>query len=274
MPRIALVIEYDGSDFFGWQTQQQEPTLQAVLEAAASRVAAHPVELVCAGRTDTGVHARAQVAHFDTSADRPMRGWALGINANVPGSVAVRSAHVVDEQFHARYSARRRAYRYRLLNRPVRPALDARFAAWELKPLDVPRMHAAAQVLIGEHDFTSFRTIACQARSPRRLVTRIEVSQPAPEWVEIELEANAFLHHMCRNIVGSLLKIGRGEADADWLAQALALRDRRAAGVTAPARGLCFLGPRYPQVWGLPAELSLPADFVDDWRAAPDEHGL
>lgn len=270
MPRIALLIEYDGTEFLGWQTQQQEPTLQATLERAAGFVAAEPVEMVCSGRTDTGVHASGQVAHFDTSAERTARAWTLGINSRLPSSVAVRAAFAVAPDFHARYSARSRSYRYRIQNRAARTALHARFATWERQPLDAAAMHAAARVLLGEHDFTSFRTVACQARSPRRLMTGLSV-QRCGEFVEVQLEANAFLHHMCRNIVGSLLCVGRGERDAQWLGDVLAARDRKLAAPTAPAQGLCFLGPRYPREYGLPDDLSLPEDFVDRWRGVASQ---
>lgn len=268
MPRIALLIEYDGTDFLGWQTQQQEPTLQSTLERAAGFVADTPIELVCSGRTDTGVHASAQVAHFDTLAEREPRSWMLGINSRLPPSVAVLGAFVVRADFHARYGARLRSYRYRIQNRPMRCALHARYATWERAPLDIGAMQLAAQSLVGEHDFTSFRTIACQAKSPRRLITAIRVVREG-DFVLVDLEANAFLHHMCRNIVGSLLRVGRGERDVQWLAQVLEARDRRAAAPTAPAQGLCFLGPRYPREFGLPDALSVPEGFVDRWTKSP-----
>jgi tRNA pseudouridine38-40 synthase len=254
--RIALGIEYDGTDFLGWQRLTLGDTVQGAVEAALSFVAAHPVEVTCAGRTDAGVHARCQVVHFDSSSERSSRGWTLGANSRLPTSVAVLWAHPVANDFHARYGARARRYRYHIVNRPVRAALDARRAAWERVPLDIDAMRAAAPALLGEHDFTAFRTVACQARSASRNVREIAIAR-AGEDVVIEIEANAFLHHMVRNIVGSLLPIGRGEERPEWLAQVLAGRDRAHAGPTAPAAGLTFLGPRYPAAWNLPAEVTL-----------------
>ena len=254
--RIALGIEYDGTDFLGWQRLTHGHTVQGAVESALSFVAAHPVEVTCAGRTDAGVHARCQVVHFHSASERSARGWTLGANSRLPVSVAVLWAQPVADDFHARYSARARRYRYRIVNRPVRAALDARRAAWERVPLDVDAMRAATPALIGEHDFTAFRTVACQAKSASRNVREIAIER-AGEDVIIEIEANAFLHHMVRNIVGSLLPIGRGEQRPEWLAEVLAGRDRASAGPTAPAAGLTFLGPRYPPSWNLPAEVTL-----------------
>jgi tRNA pseudouridine38-40 synthase len=254
--RIALGIEYDGPDFFGWQRLAHGPSVQGAVERAVSSVAAHPVEVVCAGRTDAGVHARCQVVHFDSGALRSERAWTLGTNSNLPPSVAVRWARVVAEDFHARYAARARRYRCRILNRPVRAALDARHVAWERVPLDLAAMQRATVALIGEHDFSAFRTVACQARSPSRRVSEIAIARSGEE-VVIEIEANAFLHHMVRNIVGSLLPIGRGTQRPEWLAELLAGRDRSKAGPTAPPQGLTFLGPRYPASWNLPPEVVL-----------------
>ncbi len=255
--RIALGIEYDGTDFFGWQRLSHGPTVQGALEQALSFVANHPVEVTCAGRTDAGVHARCQVVHFDSIAERSARGWMLGSNSQLPSTIGVRWAMPVTEEFHARYGARARRYRYTILNRVARPALDARFVAWERQPLDADAMQRAGQALLGENDFSAFRTIACQARTPFRNVHSLTVRR-IEDRVEIEIEANAFLHHMVRNIVGSLLPIGRGEKSVDWMAELLAGRDRSVAGPTAAAAGLCFIAPRYPAQHGLPAEASLP----------------
>lgn len=255
MARIALGIEYDGTDFLGWQTLSHGANLEDTVAAAVAFVADHPVSLTCAGRTDSGVHARCQVAHFDSEAPRSVRAWALGATARLPPTVAVRWAQVVPEAFHARYSALARRYRYAIVDRPVRPALEGRFVAWERHPLDVGAMHAAAQALVGEHDFSAFRTVACQAKHPWRRLDEITVAREG-ERVVIEVEANAFLHHMVRNIVGSLLPVGRGERPVGWLAELLAGRDRAKAGPTAPAAGLVFLGPRYPASFGLPAEVT------------------
>jgi len=254
--RIALGIEYDGTDFFGWQRLKQGDSVQASVEQALSKVAAHPVEISCAGRTDAGVHGRCQVVHFDTDAVRDMRGWVLGGCSNLPPSVAVLWAQPVPDSFHARFSARSRRYRYHILNRPVRAALDARRVTWERLPLDVDRMHEAAQVLLGEHDFSAFRALSCQAPHPRRTVLAVRVHREG-EQVFVDIEANAFLHHMVRNIVGSLSVIGRHEAPVEWMGELLAGRDRTVAGPTAPPTGLTFIGPRYESYWGLPAEVSM-----------------
>ncbi|URX62364.1 tRNA pseudouridine(38-40) synthase TruA [Luteibacter anthropi] len=254
--RIALGVEYDGTDFLGWQRLSHGKTVQGALEDALARVADMPVEVTAAGRTDAGVHGRCQVVHFDTDVARDMRGWVLGACSNLPRSVAVTWAQPVADDFHARFSARARQYRYRLLPRYVRPALDARFVAWERKPLDASRMHEAAQALIGEHDFSAFRAVSCQAAHARRNVRSIRVFRDDIH-VVVEIEANAFLHHMVRNIVGSLIPIGRGEQETGWMAELLAGQDREVAGATAPAEGLTFLGPRYEAHWGLPPEVTL-----------------
>lgn len=253
--RIALGIEYDGTDFFGWQRLSHGATVQGALEHALSKVAAHPVEVTCAGRTDAGVHGLCQVVHFDTGAQREPRGWVLGGCANLPASVAVLWAQPVPVDFHARFAARSRRYRYTILNRPVRAALDARYVTWERIPLDAGRMQTAAQALLGEHDFSAFRAASCQAAHARRSVLAINVWREG-ERVIVEIEANAFLHHMVRNIVGSLLPIGRGEQPVEWLAALLEARSRAVAGPTAPPTGLTFIGPRYEASWGLPPEVS------------------
>lgn len=253
--RIALGIEYEGTDFLGWQRLRVGASVQGAVESALTRVAAHPVLVSCAGRTDTGVHGRCQVVHFDTEAQRPMRGWVLGACSNLPTAVAVLWALPVAPEFHARYAALSRRYVYRILNRPIRAALDARFVAWERLPLDAERMHAAAQALLGMHDFTSFRALSCQARHPRRNVLAISVRRDGDE-VCVEIEANGFLHHMVRNIVGSLLMIGRGERPPEWMAELLASCNRQIAGPTALSSGLTFIGPRYASHWGLPAQVS------------------
>ena len=253
--RIALGIEYDGTDFFGWQRLKEGPSVQGRLEQALSRVADHPVEVSCAGRTDAGVHGRCQVVHFDTPAQRDMRGWVLGSCSNLPDSMAVLWAQPVADDFHARYAARSRRYRYRVLNRPVRAALEARYVTWERLPLDAARMHQAAQALLGLHDFSAFRALSCQAKHPHRTVLSVDVRRDG-EYVTLEIEANGFLHHMVRNIVGSLLLVGRGERAVEWMAELLAGCDRQVAGPTGPASGLTFIGPCYEARWGLPPEVS------------------
>ena len=254
--RIALGIEYDGTDFSGWQRLSHGRSVQATLEQALTFVADEPIEVVCAGRTDAGVHAHCQVVHFDSHAQRSERSWTLGVNSRLPPSIALRWARPVALDFHARFGARARRYRYLILNRPLRPALDARFVTWERVPLDAAAMHVAAQALVGEQDFSAFRTVACQANTPMRNVHAIRVTR-ADERVIVEIQANAFLHHMVRNIVGSLLPVGRGERAPEWIAQLLAGRDRAVAGPTAGPHGLLFVGPLYPAEHGLPPEVTL-----------------
>ncbi|MFA5685354.1 MAG: tRNA pseudouridine(38-40) synthase TruA [Lysobacteraceae bacterium] len=254
--RLALGIEYEGTDFLGWQRLSHGRTLQAALEDALGFVADQPVEAVAAGRTDAGVHAICQVVHFDAPVMRPLHGWLRGANTRLPHSMAVRWVREVSDDFHARYSARARRYRYRLLNREVRPALHARSMSWERLPLDAEAMHAAAQTLLGEHDFSAFRAAQCQARHPRRCVQRVAVSR-CGDCVQIDIRANAFLHHMVRNIVGSLLPVGRGQRPPEWIAELLQGGDRRLAAPTAPAAGLTFIGPLYPPGFGLPDEATL-----------------
>jgi len=250
--RYAIGLEYDGSEFLGWQIQRQEPTVQACLEAALSRVANQEVRAVCCGRTDTGVHALGQVAHFDADAERAEREWVLGINSHLPAGASVLWIRQVDESFHARFSAFARSYRYLVLNRWIRPALEARRMSWCRVPLDAERMHEAAQALRGEHDFTSFRAGACQARHAVREIHDISV-QRSDDVVSLEVTANGFLYHMVRNIAGTLLRVGQGEAAVDWPAQLLAQRDRSKAAPTAGPEGLYFVRARYPERYGLPS---------------------
>lgn len=254
--RFALGIEYDGTDFLGWQRLSHGPSVQSAVEAALSKVADHAIDVSCAGRTDSGVHAHCQVVHFDSDAERTPGAWTLGACANLPSSVAVLWGQPVADDFHARHHARARRYRYSILNRPVRAALQARYVTWERRALDAEAMHQAAQALLGEHDFTAFRAISCEARHARRLVREIRVWREHDQ-VMVEVEANAFLHHMVRNIVGSLLPIGRGEHGVDWMGELLAGRRRDVAGPTAPASGLTFIGPRYPRQHGLPDAVSM-----------------
>jgi tRNA pseudouridine38-40 synthase len=250
--RIALGIEYNGSRFHGWQMQQAGvASVQHAVESALSSVANHPVRLHCAGRTDTGVHALEQVVHFDTEVERPLRAWVLGVNAALPEDVAILWAQVVDETFHARFSALSRSYRYCILNRTSRPGLEAKRLTWVHRPLDAERMHLAAQVLRGTHDFTSYRAIACQAKNPLRTVEYIAVERQG-ERLTLRIRANAFLHHMVRNIAGVLLAVGKGEAGLDWPAEVLALKDRKRGGITAPAHGLYFEHVAYPPHFALP----------------------
>jgi tRNA pseudouridine38-40 synthase len=249
--RIALGIEYDGSGFCGWQTQTGGSSVQQALESALTSVAATPIRVQCAGRTDAGVHACGQVAHFDTHVARPDRAWLFGTNANLPRTVSVLWVHPVTTDFHARFSATARGYRYVILNRATRPGLWDKKMGWECRVLDLPVMQTAAEALIGEHDFTSFRAAGCQAHHPVRRITHLEVSQQG-DLIFVDIEANAFLHHMVRNIVGVLLEIGRGERSPEWAAEVLAARDRTLAGMTAPASGLYLTRVRYPSRYRLP----------------------
>lgn len=257
--RIALGLEYHGGAFAGWQAQREPglATVQETLEAALARVAAHPVSTVCAGRTDAGVHASGQVVHFDTDAERPLRAWVLGANAWLPQGVAVQWARAVAPAFHARFSAVHRRYRYLILTRAQRPALLAGAVCHERRALDAGRMHEAAQSLLGERDFSAFRGAGCQSRTPMRRVARIAVERDG-DLLAIDITANAFLLHMVRNIVGSLLAIGRGERPVDWLAEVLEGRDRRCAGITAPAQGLYLVEVGYDAHWGLPSAGATP----------------
>lgn len=253
MVRIAVGLEYDGSAYAGWQSQRAAASIQDVTEAALARVAAAPVALVCAGRTDAGVHALRQVAHFDTAAVRSMRGWVLGANSYLPRDVSVRWAQPVPAHFHARYSAEWRTYRYFILNSRVRSALAAGRAAWIHRPLDCERMQQAARPLLGEHDFSAFRSAECQANSPVRRLRTLAVWRRG-EWLCIEATANAFLHHMVRNLAGLLIAVGRGDLDPGYASEVLASRDRRRNAATAPAEGLYLWRVSYPAAFSLPDE--------------------
>ena len=250
--RFALGVEYDGSDFSGWERQRDRRTVQASLEAALARVAARPVRTVCAGRTDAGVHAIGQVVHFDTEARRELQAWTLGSNTHLPDDVTVNWAHRVTGEFHARYSARCRHYRYLIVNRRVRSALLRRRVAWEHRPLDAARMQAGAEYLLGEHDFTSFRAVGCQAKSAVRKVHGIEVGRDG-DLITIEVSANAFLQHMVRNFAGVLMEVGMGKREPRWVLELLEARDRTEGGVTAPADGLYLTQVEYPAEFDLPA---------------------
>lgn len=258
--RIAFGVEYDGTGFHGWQTQERGVrTVQAVLEQAIARVADHPVRVHCAGRTDAGVHALGQVIHFDTGARRSERAWVLGTNVNLPPDCSVVWARPVDAAFHARFSATARHYRYRILNRPTRSALGRDRALWVHQALDLARMREAASHLVGEHDFTSFRAVACQAKSPIRRVHYLDL-EARGGLIELRIGANGFLHHMVRNIVGVLVAIGRGEAPTDWTRELLEVRDRTLGGVTASPQGLYFVRVDYPEGFGLPRAPMGPLD--------------
>jgi len=248
-------VEYNGERFCGWQYQDHSPSIQEAVENAISKVANHRVRVFCAGRTDTGVHGIGQVIHFDTDAERTAHSWVYGANANLPPDIAVLWAKPVGDDFHARYSALRRRYRYVILNRRIRPAVLNTRVSWEYRPLDEQRMIRAASPLMGEHDFSSYRAVACQAKSPVRHLHSLDITRQG-ELITLDLEANGFLHHMVRNIAGVLITIGAGEADIQWSRQVLEQRDRTCGGVTAPPQGLYFMGVRYPESFEIPELLS------------------
>jgi len=251
MIRIAVGLEYQGTRYAGWQSQQSVETVQVLAEAALGKVAAQGVSLICAGRTDAGVHARGQVAHFDTAAARTMRAWMLGANSELPRDISISWVRSVPAHFHARYSAEARTYRYLIFNRASRSGLLAARATWIHRPLDAERMAQAAAALEGEHDFSAFRAAECQAKSPIRRMERLAVTREG-DWLTIEATGNAFLHHMVRNIAGLLIRIGKGDAPPSWAAEVLAGRDRRLSAATAPADGLYFWHVRYPAAFALP----------------------
>lgn len=249
--RIAVGVEYDGSRYFGWQRQREVNSVQAELEAAISKVANHKVELTCAGRTDAGVHATGQVLHFDTAAVRQDPAWTLGVNSNLPNDIAVRWAQPVADDFHARFSATGRRYRYIIYHSPLRPGILQQGVSHCHHALDHERMQAAAPVLLGEHDFSAFRAAHCQSNSPFRRITKLEISRH-DNFIVVDIAANAFLHHMVRNIVGSLLKIGSGEEQPEWLAWLLERKDRTLAAATAKPNGLYLVSVDYPAAFEIP----------------------
>lgn len=249
--RIAIAVEYDGRPYNGWQSQPDGNTVQDVLQQALSGIAGETVAVTAAGRTDTGVHALEQVVHFDTQAERPLSAWVRGVNALLPKSIAVLWAHPVPDGFHARFSAHGRSYRYLLLNRPVRSAIHAGRVGWYHAPLDVAAMQAAAQHLLGEHDFSAFRAAECQAKSPVKHLRQLDVSRHG-ETLVFDLNADAFLHHMVRNIVGCLVYVGKGKHPPDWVAEVLQGRERRFAAPTFSPDGLYLRRIQYEAKWELP----------------------
>ncbi len=250
--RVALGVEYDGSAFRGWQTQPGGGTIQDELEAALAQIAGQPVPVVCAGRTDAGVHATGQVVHFDVPGERPLTAWVRGVNSFLPPAVAVRWAQPVDDAFHARFSAFGRSYRYLLINRPQRTGVWHGRVGWYHHTLDESVMRRAANLLLGEHDFSAFRAADCQARSPVKTIRRAEVRRFG-DMIVFDFQAGAFLHHMVRNMVGSLVYIGQGKHPPEWIAELLAHGDRRLAAPTFSAAGLYLVGVDYEVHWGLPS---------------------
>jgi tRNA pseudouridine38-40 synthase len=259
--RIALGVEYDGAPYCGWQSQADGSTVQDTLQSALTQIAGSPISseypagelisVIAAGRTDTGVHACEQVVHFDTHTERPLTAWVRGVNALLPSSIAVRWAHPVPDEFHARFSAHGRSYRYLLINRAVRPAIQAGKVGWFHAPLDVSAMQAAAQYLLGEHDFSAFRAAQCQAKSPVKHLHQLDIHRQG-EMLIIDCSADAFLHHMVRNIVGCLVYVGKGKYPPVWLSEVLAGRERSFAAPTFAPDGLYLRRIKYEAKWGLP----------------------
>jgi len=249
--RIALGIEYQGTHYFGWQRQVSGPTVQSVIEAAITKVANHSVSTYCAGRTDSGVHAFEQVVHFDTFAKRSMDSWLLGINSYLPSDICVRWVVEVSGDFHARFSALKRHYQYVIANTHIQPGLFCQHATWCYRPLDIQLMQEAAQYLIGEHDFSSYRALRCQAHSPVRTIYQLYVEQHN-QYVAINVSANGFLHHMVRNIAGVLMAVGAARHKPVWAKHILEARDRTQGGMTADAKGLYFIGVDYSSEFLLP----------------------
>jgi tRNA pseudouridine38-40 synthase len=244
--KIALGVEYFGKHFHGWQRQKSaERTVQQVVEMALSSVANHPIKVFCAGRTDAGVHAYEQVIHFETNAQRDIKAWIFGGNVNLPSDVNFVWAKQVGDNFHARFDAFARRYHYKIYNSKVRSALKRSHYLWEPRALNLEKMNEAAQCLVGTHDFSSFRGSLCQAKSPIKTIEFIKLTQ-TQEKILLDIKANAFLHHMVRNIVGTLLRVGKGECEANWVAEVLAAKDRKCAGMTAQPQGLYFVKAFYP----------------------------
>ncbi len=257
MARIACGIEYDGTAFHGWQRQGHAASIQSTVEHALSAVADQPIEVVASGRTDTGVHAAGQVIHFDTSAQRDTRAWLRGAGSHLPNTISVSWVKSVPENFHARYSAARRHYRYIILHRHCAPGLLAHRVLCTYQTLDVSRMHEAAQALLGRHDFSSFRGAGCQASEPVRTVHRLDVSEHG-DFIHVDVEADGFLQHMVRILTGSLVCVGSGEKSVEWIGELLNMRDRTAGGVTMAPDGLYLVRVNYPPEFDIPPPLWTP----------------
>ncbi len=249
--RYALGIEYDGKNYCGWQRQKSVVSVQQTLERALSKIANEPIEVICAGRTDTGVNATNQVVHFDTSSIRKDVAWTLGVNTHLPSDIAVTWVKEVSEEFHARFSATARRYRYVIYNNRLRSAILSHGISHFHYPLDEELMHQGAQHLVGQHDFTSYRTVHCQSHSPVRTIKHCHVTRQG-EYIVVDIKANAFLHHMVRNVVGSLMRVGQSQESIGWIKEVLELKNRCLAGVTAPPEGLYFVEVDYPEQFALP----------------------
>ncbi|NUF27412.1 tRNA pseudouridine38-40 synthase [Gilliamella bombicola] len=249
--KIALGIEYDGSGYFGWQRQQSVDSIQEKLESALSIIANAPINVFCAGRTDAGVHATGQVVHFETQAERSPSAWTMGVNSHLPDNIAVRWSQTVEDSFHARFSAIARRYRYVIYNHRYRPAILAKGVSHYYLPLNEILMHQAAQYLLGENDFSSFRAAQCQSRTPWRNIHHIEVTRQGA-YIIVDIKANAFVHHMVRNIVGSLLEVGAGNQRPEWIYELLQAKDRTQAAATAKPEGLYLVQVDYPSEYQIP----------------------
>lgn len=260
--RIALGVEYDGAAFYGWQCQQTVISVQQRVEEALTKIANHPVKVVCAGRTDAGVHATGQVVHFDTDSERHRSAWTLGINRFLPETVSIRWAKITSDDFHARFSATARRYRYIIYNHNLRNSILAKGVTTFHAKLNHELMHEAAQYLVGRQDFSAFRAVNCQANTPVRDLSHITVSRQG-DYVILDVKANAFLHHMVRNIMGSLLLIGCGEKPIEWIKTVLAGKDRTKAGATAKPNGLYLVNVSYPEVFDLPSQPLGPLFLAD-----------
>lgn len=267
--RIALGLQYDGAAHSGWQTQPGGIGVQDVVERALAEIAGGPVQTICAGRTDAGVHAVDQVIHFDTTTDRPLTAWVRGVNRFLPASVAARWSRVVPDRFHARFGALTRSYVYLIVNDPIRSPLAHGRAGWVFRPLDADAMAAAAAFLVGRHDFSSFRSAECQAASPLRDLSELRVARRG-NWIGVRARANAFLHHMVRNLVGTLVDVGLGRHPPAWAGEVLAARTRAAAAPTFAAAGLYLARVEYDRTFDLPA----PAADVFDWIDANPDQGV
>ncbi|WED20969.1 tRNA pseudouridine(38-40) synthase TruA [Vibrio sp. JC009] len=261
--RIALGVEYNGTNYSGWQRQSHANSVQEELEKALTIVANHPVEVQCAGRTDAGVHGTGQVVHFDTPSNRKLVAWTMGVNANMPKDIAVRWAKEVPEDFHARFSATARRYRYIIFNNKLRPGILSSGLSHYHNPLDAEKMHQAGQYLLGENDFSSFRAAHCQSLSPWRNIMHLNVIRQG-HYIVVDIKANAFVHHMVRNIVGSLIVVGQGDQNPEWIKWLLEAKDRNLAGATAKAGGLYLVDVDYPQEFELPVEPIGPVFLPDN----------
>ena len=249
--KIALGIEYLGSAYLGWQKQDISPTIQEIVESALSKIADENIRLTCAGRTDTGVHAIQQVVHFETDSVRDTEAWVLGSNSKLPGDITITWAREIEDDFHARFSAENRTYQYLILNRRARPGILNGLVTWECRELDSGKMQEAAKCLIGKHDFTSYRAVSCQSKSPVREVQTLQIDR-IDNWILITIRANAFLHHMVRNIAGVLMAIGYGKESTGWAKEVLLAKDRAAGGITAPPNGLYLVNVKYPDRYDIP----------------------